>query len=252
MASTPEASASMAVNEEGQDLPYFSVMHFGSEGKKLWMLVDSGAADTWVMGSECTTSACRSHTTFGSLDSTTLTDTRQSWSVMYGTGTVGGTIVADTVAFAGFSVGLQFGPASNTSDDFNSYPMDGILGLGRPGSNNLRTPTLMQVLANQKLLKANFFGVHLQRNGDGANNGQITFGEVDNSKFDNELTYTNTVSSDSIWEIPADGAGVNGVSCNFTGKTGVIDTGTSYILMPPPNLFCLLLARFLRLGLPQI
>ena len=200
------------------------------------MLLDTGAANTWVMGSNCTTSACLAHDTFGSQDSSTLHVTTTPWGVSYGTGTVEGVTVTDTVAFANYTVEMGFGSATNTSNDFNNYPMDGILGLGRPGSNQIGTPTVMQVLDNKNLLQANILGIHLQRNSDGAKDGQITFGGVDRSKFQGSLSYTATVSTDSnLWEIPVDDVAVSGTSCKFTGRSAIVDTGTSYILMPPAD-----------------
>lgn len=226
----------MAIDEDGQDLSYFSKIKFGSKGKDMWMLLDTGAANTWVMGSNCTTSACLAHDTFGSQDSSTLHVTTTPWSVSYGTGTVEGVTVTDTVAFANYTVEMGFGSATNTSNDFNNYPMDGILGLGRPASNQIGTPTVMQVLDDKNLLQANILGIHLQRNSDGAKDGQITFGGVDRSKFQGSLSYTATVSADSnLWEIPVDDVAVSGTSCKFTGRSAIVDTGTSYVLMPPAD-----------------
>jgi cathepsin D len=223
----------MAIDEDGQDLSYFSKIKFGSEGKDMWMLLDTGAANTWVMGSDCTTSACLAHDTFGSQDSSTLHVTTTTWGISYGTGAVEGVTVTDTVAFANYTVEMGFGSATNTSNDFNNYPMDGILGLGRPASNQIGMPTVMQVLDDKNLLQANILGIHLQRNSDGAKDGQITFGGIDHSKFQGSLSYTATVSADSnLWEIPVDDVAVSGTNCKFTGRSAIIDTGTSYVLMP--------------------
>ncbi|KAF7503962.1 hypothetical protein GJ744_002987 [Endocarpon pusillum] len=231
-ASAPAIPDSMGIHQDGQDYSYFSSIKVGSEGKEMWMLIDSGSANTWVFGAECTAQACSKHDTFGPNDSDTLNITSREWSVTYGTGKVGGVVASDTFAFAGYEVEIGFGLASNASNDFSTYPMDGILGLGRDSSNRLGTPTLMDIMASQRLLKANLFGVHLFRNGDGANDGQITFGAPDSSKFSGKLSYIDSVATDGLWEIPSDGAGVDGQSLGLTGKTAIIDTGTSYILMP--------------------
>jgi cathepsin D len=222
----------MGINQDGQDYSYFSSVKLGSKGKEMWMLIDSGSANTWVFGSDCSMQACTKHDTFGKKDSETLNITTTPWTVMYGTGEVGGVVASDKFSFAGYDVDLGFGLASNASDDFVTYPMDGILGLGRASSNRLGTPTLMDVMATKKLLKANMFGVHLSRSVDGATDGQITFGTSDASKYTGDLSYTDAVSTDGLWEIPADGAGVDGQSLGLKDKTAIIDTGTSYILMP--------------------
>jgi cathepsin D len=57
---------------------------------------------------------------------------------------------------------------------------------------------------------------------------------VDSSKFNGKLAYTKVIN-DASWELAADDAGVDGKGVGFTGKSAIIDTGTSYILMPPSD-----------------
>ena len=225
----------MAINEDGTDYSYFSTVNIGSSGESLNMLVDTGAANTWVMGSDCRSKACLAHNTFGRANSGTLQVTRNTWNVTYGTGQVSGVVVNDTVSMAGFTLPLAFGSASVTSDDFLTYPMDGILGLGRPKSNVMGVPTVMEALDSAHLLKGKLLGVNLQRNLDGATDGEVNFGTVDSSKFVGDLSYTTSVSNDGLWEVPVDDAGVDNRGCKFTGKTAIIDTGTSFVLMPPDD-----------------
>ena len=52
-ASQPSQTNSMAVHEDGTDFSYFSAVNFGSHGKPMYMLIDTGAANTWVMGANC-------------------------------------------------------------------------------------------------------------------------------------------------------------------------------------------------------
>ncbi|EXJ77698.1 hypothetical protein A1O3_09927 [Capronia epimyces CBS 606.96] len=234
VSSKPAAPNAMAINQDGQDYTYFSTIKFGSKGQEMYMLLDTGSANTWVMGSSCSSNACKIHNTFGASDSTTLHTTTQAWSMSYGTGEVQGVVVNDTISFANYTLEMGFGLASNASDDFNNYPMDGILGLGRPSSDQLGTPTVMQVLDQQGDLSDNVVGIHLQRNADGAKDGQITFGGVDSSKFNGKIGYTKTANQQN-WEIAADDAGVDGKGAGFSGKSAIIDTGTSYVLMPPSD-----------------
>ena len=235
----------MAVSEDGNDFSYFSAIKFGSSGETMYMLVDTGAANTWLMGSDCKTPACLAHNTFGDANSDTLQITKNMFNLTYGTGSVNGVVVSDTVAFAGFTLPLAFGSASNTSTDFLTYPMDGILGLGRSKSNTMGVPTVMEAISNAKLLTANLYGVNLQRNSDGSTDGEVNFGAPDTSKYTGALSYTNTVADGLMWEIPVDDAIVNGVRCNFTGRSAILDTGTSFVLMPPGD------AQLLNSQIPQ-
>ncbi|KAI9801309.1 MAG: hypothetical protein M1833_002879 [Piccolia ochrophora] len=231
----PSQPGNAAVDQDGTDFSYFTTVQVGSSGTELLMLIDTGAANTWVMGSDCVTKACKAHTTFGKAKSSSHVDSGQQWTVTYGTGSVSGVIVKDTMSIAGFDIPMSFGSASNTTDDFLSYPMDGILGLGRTGSNELAVPTMMDVLARDKKLKTNVLGINLHRHSDGLRDGQITIGDWDKSRFEGDLSWTDSVSEDGLWEIPLDGAGVGGKSAQFSGKSAIIDTGTSYILLPPKD-----------------
>ena len=224
----------MAIDEDGQDFSYFASMKFGSKQTPMYMLIDTGSANTWVMGTECTSASCQIHNLFGPPDSTSLNVTKNPWSLTYGTGSVSGFVAGDSVAFANYSVDLGFGIATTASTDFNSYPMDGILGLGRASSDILGTPTLMDVLDKKNELASNIIGIHLQRNSDGAKDGQITFGAVDKTKFKGEISYTKALANGN-WEIPVGDSSVNGISTKLVSKTAIIDTGTSYVLMPPTD-----------------
>ncbi|KEF52681.1 uncharacterized protein A1O9_11098 [Exophiala aquamarina CBS 119918] len=230
--SKPNAPNAMSISQDGADFTYFSVMKFGSPGRDMYMLLDSGSANTWLMGSSCQSQACQIHNTFGHANSDTLNLTQTTFSLAYGTGQVQGTMASDTVSFANYSLELGFGMATTASDDFLNYPMDGILGLGRAASEELGVQSLMDALDDQEGLKEKIFGIHLQRSSDGTKDGQITFGGVDASKFKGKLEYTNAINN-STWEIPLDDGGVDDKGVGFKGKSAIVDTGTSYWLAPP-------------------
>ncbi|MCJ1476696.1 hypothetical protein MMC13_005364 [Lambiella insularis] len=232
--STPTQTQSAAVDEDALDFSYFSAVKFGSSGETLYMLLDTGSSDTWVMGSDCKSTACGTHNTFGDANSNTLKITTTKFSDAYGTGNVTGVIVSDSVELAGMKVPLTFGSGSEVSDHFDHYPMDGILALGPPGDSTLNAPTFLQALSSAKLLPVNIFGIKLQRHADGTTDGEINFGTIDTSKFTGELTYLNTVGTQN-WEIPVDDVLTSGVPCKLTGNTAIIDTGTSFLFMPPEH-----------------
>ena len=198
----------------------------------MYMFVDTGATNAWVMGSSCTSEACGIHHTFGSEDSTTLERTGAGFAVSYGSGVVSGELVNDTVAMGGLSLFTTFGLATNVSDEFSMFPADGILALSRPDSSNFGYTTIIETLIQSKVLKSNVIGINLQRASDGTADGELNFGSPDTTKYTGELLYVNTVPENREWEIPIDDIVVNGVACNFTGETSFIDTGTSFLLFP--------------------
>ena len=232
--SEPSQPQALAIHQDGSDYSYFSTLEFGSKGQEMHMLVDTGSTNTWVFGSDCKSSACSIHNTFGKDDSTTLNMSTKPFSLVYGTGEVDGIMAKDTVEFANYTLKLEFGLANVASNDFNNYPMDGILGLGPAPSNDLGSQTVMQALDAQAGLKDNVLGIHLQRAADGAKDGTLTIGGTDSSKFKGDLNYTPT-KSNSAWEINVDDMFVGDKACNFKSKSAIIDTGTSYALMPPSD-----------------
>lgn len=150
-----------------------------------------------------------------------------------------GVVASDALRCGAFSVPLTFGLATNVSDDFSAYPMDGILGLGRADlvaqtARNVPGPSLMDVLISQNVIKSKIVGVHLWRDSSaGRNNGEVTFGALDSSMFEGEINYVDAVGNgDGFWEVPVADAGVDGKSAGLSGNTAILDTGTSFILMP--------------------
>ncbi|GKZ64816.1 hypothetical protein AnigIFM50267_005887 [Aspergillus niger] len=230
VAETPSWSNTAALDQDGSDISYISVVNIGSDEKSMYMLLDTGGSDTWVFGSNCTSTPCTMHNTFGSDDSSTLEMTSEEWSVGYGTGSVSGLLGKDKLTIANVTVRMTFGLASNASDNFESYPMDGILGLGRTNDSSYDNPTFMDAVAESNVFKSNIVGFALSRSP--AKDGTVSFGTTDKDKYTGDITYTDTVGSDSYWRIPVDDVYVGGTSCDFSNKSAIIDTGTSYAMLP--------------------
>ncbi|KAI1487939.1 aspartic peptidase domain-containing protein [Biscogniauxia mediterranea] len=222
----PTVSNSAGIDQDGTDYSYFVEAKLGSDGKPLYMLLDTGASTTWVMGSGCTSAACKSHNSFGPSDSKTYVDTGKTYAVEYGTGSVSGHVITDTMSIAGLSAPVSFGVANTTSDEFSAFPFDGILGL------SMSPDTWLTAIKNANLIDANVFGISLARAADGTNDGEIAFGAPNPEKMEGNITYT-PLKAGSTWTITMDGATVDGKSAGLDGKDAYIDTGTSFIFGPP-------------------
>lgn len=149
-----------------------------------------------------------------------------------------GNIATDTLHIGSLSSTLTFGLATNVSEEFNSYPMDGILGIGRgvKVDGSVDAPQVMDVLSSNKLIGAKLYGIHLSRNKDNLQDGELNLGEVNKDRFSGDLNWSDCVENETgFWEIRIDNAGVNGKAQGLTGRTAIIDTGTSFILMPQPD-----------------
>ncbi|KAF2665411.1 acid protease [Microthyrium microscopicum] len=241
-ANKPSASNSAGLDQDGADYSYMCEVQFGSGKKTIYLLLDTAAVNTWVMSSDCKSDACPSHNQLGPGDSSSLQVTQSTFSVQYGTGSVSGSVVSDNVSFIGKTFPLSFGLASVVSDDFKSYPMDGILGVGRlqnvaSNQNGVKAPTVVDVLVSQKIINAKVFGIRLSRASDGLNNGEITFGGPDTDAYSGDLNYVSAITNDrGFWELTIDSVSFNGKTAAIqNGATALLDSGTSLLLLPPSD-----------------
>lgn len=167
---------------------------------------------------------------------TTTTQTQDTpFSVVYGTGSVSGTLGSDTIHIGPLSSALTFGLATNVSQEFISYPMDGILGIGRgvKTEGSIAAPQLMDVLSSNRLISSKLYGIHLSRGKDNLADGELNFGEVNQNRFSGDLNWNACLDNDNgFWEIAIENAGVDGKAVGLAGRSAIIDTGTSFILMP--------------------
>lgn len=238
-AATPSASNAVGIDQDGTDFSYFIKAEFGSAETPMLMLLDTGAGTTWVMGTNCQSSACTMHNSFGATDSKTLQTSTETFSIAYGSGTVAGNLASDTVTITpALSLTMSFGIANTTSDDFTHFPFDGILGLSLSEG---VTDNFWKTVQTAKKLTANIFGVALWRDIDGGTNtGEIIFGATDPAKYTGSLSYTSVSSSaGGDWAIPMDDMGYNGGKAGITGRLAYIDTGTTYVFGPSADVAAL-------------
>jgi hypothetical protein len=217
------------IHQDGTDYSYFLQAQFGSKGKELYLLVDTGAGSSWVMGSNCNSEACSLHDSFGVEDSDTFKASSEVFSVEYGSGEVEGHLATDTIQLGGMSFDFQFGVAEKTSKDFVHFAFDGILGLSmNKGANE----NFLQTMEDSGDLDANVFGVSLHRASDGTNDGEIQFGSVNSDRYQGDITYTPLKAEGDDWAIKLDDITYDGKSANAQGVHAYIDTGTTFIFAP--------------------
>lgn len=234
---TPSATNSVGIAQDGSDISYFVEAKVGSSNTPLWLLCDTGAGTSWLMAEGCTSTACKDHTTWDSSSSDTFSETGETFSIAYGTGSVSGSLVEDTIAIGSSKVDMKFGLANVTSDDFVHFAFDGILGLSMA---NGSSDNFVRTLKSDGALSSNVFGVYLNRNSDGTNTGQLTLGGIDPDKYTGDITYTSVnTAADGDWAIPLGDVGFNGSKAGVTNRLAYIDTGTSYAFAPPADVAAL-------------
>jgi len=239
----PTDSDSLGLDIESNDVGYLATVQMGTPPQNYLLLMDSGSSDLWVGSAEnCVSQAgggCGNHTFLGTSTSSTFVGSNQEFSVTYGSGSITGTLCQDTVSIANLTLpNHTFGVANEESVQFSgdTTPFDGLMGLAQPQLSEERVDTPPVSLAAANLISAPIVSFKLARLADQDNDGEVTFGGLDSSKFiANTLTTLPVVSSTGFWEIAADEFSVNGQNANLNNRTAILDTGTSLIVAPPAD-----------------
>lgn len=96
--------------------------------------------------------------------------------------------------------------------------------------------TPIEALAANKLVQAPISSFKIPRLADQLNDGQVTFGGLDTAKFvANTLVTIPNVNTQGFWEGAMDAITANGNNTGLTGRTAILDTGTTLILAPPSD-----------------
>jgi hypothetical protein len=166
-------------------------------------------------------------------------DTQKPFNVTYGTGSVQGNIITDNIAVAGLNLtGHTFGVATTETQDFSAdtTQFDGIMGLAQSTLSEQRTLTPTESLAKGGQIKEAIVSFKISRLADQKNDGEVTFGGLDASKFDkNTLVTLNNVNQKGFWEAGLDAVSVDGNDLGLKGRTTILDTGTTLLIVPPAD-----------------
>jgi len=238
-ANQPSTANSLGLDIEANDIGYLATIQMGTPPRDFSILMDSGSADLWVGAENCVSEAgggCGNHEFLGAQSSSSFQDTQTPFSITYGSGAVSGNIVTDDISVAGLALPKHtFGVATTESVEFsdNSTPFDGLMGLAQSTLSTQKTDTPIEALAKQGLVKAAITSYKISRVADGANDGEITFGDLDNTKFDPATLITvNNVNAQGFWEADMAAVTVDGTDLGLKGRTAILDTGTTLIIAP--------------------
>ncbi|KAI0711920.1 acid protease [Cerioporus squamosus] len=241
-ANTPTTANSLGLDIEAQDVGYIATIQMGTPATDFKILMDSGSADLWVGSETCVSEAgggCGNHQFLGPTSSSSFVNTKKQFQVTYGTGEVSGDIVTDDISIAGLALsGHTFGVANTESADFSddSVPFDGLMGLAQSTLSNQGVPTPVEALASAGLIDEAITSYKISRLADNKNDGEITFGALDTTKFDpaSLVTFDN-VATNGFWEGAMDAVTADGQDLGLTGRSAILDTGTTLIVAPPAD-----------------
>ncbi|KAI0955975.1 hypothetical protein AcV7_006503 [Taiwanofungus camphoratus] len=238
-ANAPTANNSLGLDIEANDVGYIATVQMGTPPADFKLLMDSGSADMWVASENCQSQGggnCGNHSTLGTQSSSTFTDTGKQFEVTYGTGQVQGDVITDNVNVAGLALNNHsFGVANVESVDFSSdsVPFDGLMGLAQSTLSEEGVPTPVESMAQNGLISEAITSFKISRLADQLNDGEVTFGGLDSTKFNaNTLTTFDNVNTEGFWEGAMDAVTVNGQDLGLQGRTAILDTGTTLIIAP--------------------
>jgi hypothetical protein len=118
-------------------------------------------------------------------------DTGASFQVTYGSGSVSGNLVTDDITVAGLQLfNHTFGVANVETINFSQAAYDGIMGVAQSTISTEKTLTPVESLAKAGLIKEAITSFKISRLADRKNDGEVTFGGLDASKFDQQTLVT--------------------------------------------------------------
>ncbi|GAA5931601.1 hypothetical protein JCM1841_004724 [Sporobolomyces salmonicolor] len=222
------SSASLALRS-ADDLYYYGEISVGTPAQALPVMFDTGSADLVI---PTISPACGSTSCYDMASSSTANATQQTAAFTYGSGSVEGTVVTDTVSVAGFSVAKQaLGtvPAADVALLVNSQTI-GIFGLAFGSISNIgSTSTFLDNLMAAKTLTNNLFGLYLSRGT--VSGSELTLGAADSNRYTGIITQVPVVS-ESHWTLLTEHFLVGNKAVAADEVLTVIDSGTTLSYMP--------------------
>ncbi|THH21222.1 hypothetical protein EW146_g287 [Bondarzewia mesenterica] len=223
------SDAVVSISVENQAVTYAASVGVGSPATTYSLLIDTGSSNTWVGAGKAY------------VKTSTSTQTSNRVSVTYGSGSFSGTEFTDTVSLgSGLTITKQSIGVASTSQGFSG--VDGILGIG-PVDLTLDTlspattstiPTVTDNLFSQGTITSNLVAVSFEPTTSlTAQNGELTFGGTDSSKFTGSITFTGLTSTSPASEFWGINQSVRySTSTTILSTTaGIVDTGTTLILL---------------------
>ncbi|XP_073822206.1 lysosomal aspartic protease-like [Musca autumnalis] len=234
---TPRAQSRDLVKEKlfnYVDDSYYGKITIGTPGQEFLVLFDTGSSNLWVPVAPCSSDneACKNHHTYDPSASSTHVKKGESFAIAYGSGSLSGYLVEDTVTIEGLEIKKQvFAAATDEPGDTFAYaPFDGLMGMAyKEIAVDDVTPPWYNMIS-QGLVKDKVFSFHLDRDGTSDNGGVMVLGGNDDDCYTGEFHYV-PVSEKGYWQFEMTEAHVNGVRlCDHC--QAIADTGTSLIGVP--------------------
>jgi len=236
VSATPNGPATVVINDY-QDSQYYGTVQLGTPQQEMRVIYDSGSSNLWVSNIKPPLIHIgQAHNYYDHAKSTSYVQNGTKFAIEYGSGPVAGEYSADTMSIGGVEIpGYTFAEADDVSGLGPAYSVghfDGILGMGWDDISVDGVQTPLRALVESGKLDEPVYAFFLGSNG-GA--GELTLGGVNPARYTGDFHYVPVVEMvpgvTGYWEIVLDDVQVNGASVS-TAKRGVVDSGTSLIVVP--------------------
>jgi len=214
---------------------YYGEIGLGTPEQTFTVVFDTGSSNLWVPSTHCRSIACFLHKKYDSKLSETYVKNGTDFAIQYGSGALEGFISHDKLTLGDLVIDNQ-GFAESTKEPGLTFAMarfDGILGLGYDTISVQKVVPPFFNAVDQGLVKEPVIGVWLNKaeGNDDSEGGSITFGGIDKSHIDGEITYSPVIRK-GYWEVELEDVTMNGEKIGVTTRRAAIDTGTSLFAIP--------------------
>jgi len=215
-----------------QNAQFYGPIKIGGQDFKV--IFDTGSANLWVPGKNCSFFKCWLHNKYDETKSKDFKVDGRKFEVQYGSGPVEGIFNQDTVTVGDIDVkGQTFAEISTVSFGplniaFAVGKFDGLLGLGFKSISQYNIPTPFEQMIDQKLISESVFAFYLPS--DPSQTGELVLGGIDKSHYTGDLVKVPLVS-ETYWEVSLDVLKF-GDSTVVSSQKAIIDSGTSMLAGP--------------------
>eukprot|EP00929_Paragymnodinium_shiwhaense_P089600 TRINITY_DN4975_c0_g2_i1.p1 TRINITY_DN4975_c0_g2~~TRINITY_DN4975_c0_g2_i1.p1 ORF type:complete len:472 (-),score=118.45 TRINITY_DN4975_c0_g2_i1:66-1400(-) len=228
---------------QGKKMAYFGEITVGDPAQKFTVVFDTGSGNLIVPGSHCASEACASHAQFNeglsNQDKRVMCDGSQvkefdpdEITITFGTGHITGQCLQDTVCVGNACTqGMFISSTDETSQPFNFFGFDGILGLALETMAQSKDFSIINLLKAQKKIKQPLFSVFLSDSDE--ETSEITFGSVKEEHMEGELFWVPVTGETGYWEVKIGDITFDDVKQGLCQDCKVaVDTGTSQLAGP--------------------
>ncbi|WWC90791.1 uncharacterized protein L201_005728 [Kwoniella dendrophila CBS 6074] len=223
---SPEDEPDLALDNSG-GLAYTIDVEIG--GIAIPVIVDTGSSVFWVSASNCETCKQGGMT----ISNLVVPDQCQLANITYGIGSAEGCYAHGAVNLGPYVVpDVEMMGVTSVDQALSSSGsvLSGILGLA--GETNNGQPTLVKVMFDTGLIQTKTVGFYLSE--DENVDSEVTFGDITTSEHADpkqKVTLQSIPNDMNLYEVQMDSLTISGQSVS-SGKTVIIDTGSSYIYVP--------------------